>query len=242
MLKKIIAGIMTTGILTAASLVQASDITIASGGGYKRPLLEIIAHYEHKTGNAVAGVFGNMYQIITQVSMSGNVCLIIGDTTFFDGSDIDFSGFHPLGKGKLVLAYRKGTSLEAISDINNASITRIGMPDPAKAIYGKAATEYLNQSGLMPLIDGKLLKLSTVPQVSTYLKSKEIDAGFINLTDAIGIKDDIGGYIVADPSHYSLIIIQAGIIKGFENDPDVQSFISFLKTEEAGTILRKYGL
>ena len=225
-----------------ASRLQASEITIASGAGYKRPLLELISRYEQKTENSVAGVFGNMYQIISQVRMSGKVCLVFGDRKFFDRSDLDFSTFHPIGEGKLVLAYRRGIQLTTISDVNKKEITRVGLPDSAKAIYGDAAMQYRAKSGLITSIRGKLLKLSTVPQVSSYLITKEIDAGFINLTDAIGVADDIGGYIVAEPSHYTVVAIQAGVIKGFENDPDVQSFIEYLKTKEAQNILTKYGL
>ncbi|MCW8799272.1 MAG: molybdate ABC transporter substrate-binding protein, partial [Prosthecochloris sp.] len=127
-------------------------------------------------------------------------------------------------------------------DINKKEITRVGLPDSAKAIYGDAAMQYLTKSGLIASTRGKLLKLSTVPQVSSYLITKEIDAGFINLTDAIGVADDIGGYIVAEPSNYTVVALQAGVIKGFENDPDVQSFIEYLKTKEARNILTKYGL
>ncbi|RNA64563.1 molybdate ABC transporter substrate-binding protein [Prosthecochloris sp. ZM_2] len=229
-------------VLLCQAPLFAGDITIASGAGYKRPLQDITTLYREKTGNTVSAVFGNMHQIISQASLSGSIAIMIGDQKFFDRSGLDFASFQPVGKGRLVLAWRKGLNLERIGQITAEDIERIGFPDSSKAIYGSAATQYLANSGLMENTAEKLLKLSTVPQVSSYIISKEIDAGFINLTDAIGIAEAIGGYLPADESLYSSIAINAGVLKEFSNNPDVRDFLDFLDTAEARTILKTYGL
>ncbi len=223
-------------------ILKAETITIAAGAGYKRPLMEIAEQYERKSGSHVDAVFGNMQQVISQAQMSGNVSIIFGDRTFFDHSPITFSNYYPVGKGTLVLAWRSGLHLKKITDIREKGITRVGIPDAKKAIYGRVAAEYLKKSGLSEAVGSKLLVVSTVPQVSAYLVSGEIDAGFINITDAIGIQDNIGGYLAADPSLYTPIHIQAGVVKGFETQAQVKGFLQFLKETECAALLRKYGL
>ncbi|ABL64499.1 molybdate ABC transporter substrate-binding protein [Chlorobium phaeobacteroides] len=222
--------------------LRAETIIIASGAGYKRPLMEIAGKYEKKTGRHIDAVFGNMQQIITQAQMSGNVSIIFGDKSFFDQSAISFAGYYPVGEGKLVLAWRKGLQVKRITDIREKRIARLGIPDEKKAIYGRVASEYLEKSGLSGAVKGKLLVVSTVPQVSAYLVSGEIDAGFINITDAIGIQENIGGYLVAGQSLYTPIHIQAGVVKGFEGRSDIRDFLQFLKEKESVAVLHHYGL
>jgi len=241
MKKKLIVSLVLSLLLTATEAF-AAEITIASGAGYKRPVLEITSLYQKKTGNRIAAVFGNMSQIISQVNMSGTVSVVLGDRKFFDRSGLAFVEYQPVGQGKLVFAYRKGLKPDGIEEITGKDITRIGLPDSAKAIYGEAASGFLQNSTLLKDVSEKLLKLSTVPQVSSYLISGEIDAGFINLTDAIGIKGLIGGWLPADTTLYDPVLIEAGILKGHGKNLNVQSFVAFFETEEACRILKKYGL
>ncbi|MGA8832890.1 MAG: substrate-binding domain-containing protein, partial [Desulfomonilaceae bacterium] len=72
---------------------------------------------------------------------------------------------------------------------------------------------------------------------------KDVEAGFINLTDAIYVKDKIGGYVVLDKDKYEPINLVIGVIKGFENRPETSQFLNFLlKDPDAKTIITKSGL
>ncbi|NTW83126.1 MAG: molybdate ABC transporter substrate-binding protein [Chlorobiaceae bacterium] len=229
-------------LLLVSPVLQAENITVAAGGGYKRPLMEIAERFEKKTGYHIDAVFGHMQQIFSQAQMTGQISVLFGERSFFEQSGITFASHYPLGQGKLVLAWRKGLLIKKISDIKGSSVTKVAMPDDKKAVYGKAAGEYLQKSGLGSDISGKLLVVSTVPQVSSYLVTGEVDAGFINVTDAIGVQDNIGGYLPAEQSYYTPIFIQAGVVKGFENQAGVVALMKFLREKEAIAILKHYGL
>lgn len=233
---------LCVALLFSVSSLHAGEITIASGAGYKRPFVQIISHYQEATGNKVTAVYGNMRQVISQAEMSGQVALIIGDQKFFDRSGLEFDAFYPVGQGRLVLAWRQGVGVETMSDIAGSNVTRVGMPDPVKAIYGFAANEYLENSGLMPEVSERLIRLGTVPQVSAYLLSGDIDAGFINATDALGLQENIGGFLVAEEALYTPIAINAGVLKGFGENADVAGFIEFLQSPDAQELLKRYGL
>ena len=234
--------LLLIAFLLITSTLRAETITIASGAGYKRPLMEIAEKFEKKTGNHLDAVFGHMQQIFSQAKMTGQIAIIFGDRSFFDQSGISFAEYYPVGQGRLVLAWRNGLHLEKIMDIRDNRITRVGMPDEKKAVYGRAAAEYLQKSGLSGDVGSKVLVVSTVPQVSAYLETGEIDAGFINITDAIGIQDKIGGYLAAEQSLYTPIQIQAGVVKGFEDRDEVNALLKFLKSKESLAVLKHYGL
>ena len=219
------------------------SLIMAAGAGYKKPIMEICKSFTSASGITVENIFGNMQTVSTQVKQSGKVGILIGDLSFLKNPKlgVEYSSFLTLGTGKLVLAFPEGMELSNVTDLLCDRVSRISMPDTSKAIYGKAAKEYLINIELWNKIEGKIIPAATVPQVSSYIISKEVDAGFINLTDAIGISDNIGGYFVVD-NNYSPIEIVAGTIQGFEDNSSVKEFIEFLETEDSKIILDKYGL
>ncbi len=232
--------ILTMCALPAPAL--ADSITVAAGAGYKKMVNDLAEAFTAESGITVERIYGNMGQTIAQAKNSGLVDCIIGAKRFLNKSGIDFTAMNEVGRGKLVAALAKGVDINKPEEITLDSITRVAMPDPKKAIYGKAATEYLKNAGLAEKVKDKVLVVATVPQVSSYVLSKEVDVGFINLTDAIGIKDKIGPVLPVDESLYSPIIITAAFLKTAPNAPTLARFAEFLKGAKAKEIARKHGL
>ncbi|MGC8659560.1 MAG: molybdate ABC transporter substrate-binding protein [Desulfomonilaceae bacterium] len=218
-------------------------LVIAAGAGYKRMLEGIIQIYKDKTGTKVDQIYGHMGQVLMQAKASGVVSLVLGEHDFLENSDVDFDSFHKIGNGILVLAYRKGVNLQKPEDLCGKGISKIAVPDPKQAVYGKAAREFLNNTGLGKKLGEKLLVVSTVPQVSAYVISKDVDAGFVNLTDAIYIRDKIGGFIELDKNKYKPISIVIGVTKNGANHPGGLEFLDFVENSTAAkAVITKAGL
>jgi molybdate transport system substrate-binding protein len=182
--------------------------------------------------------------VASQAKQTGEISCIIGDKKFLAvlGSTVTFTGYQPIGKGILVLAYRKGINIEKAEDMASERVKSIFMPQDKKAIYGIAATEALKSYGYTSRLAGKVTEVATVPQVISYLMTGEADAGFINLTEALANKDRLGGYLVIPEDKYTPILIVAGIVKGFENKPETKKFLDYLQTKNAKQIFEKYGV
>lgn len=226
-----------------AGFVLADPLNIAAGAGYKRPVTELTKAFEQASGLKVETLYGNMGQILTQAAQTDRIAVVFGDQVFLEqATQLSFSQYLPVGQGRLVLAWPTGRHLTDPNELRQEAFARIALPDVQHAVYGKAADEFLTHSGLKTTLTPRLLKVATVPQVAAYLVSGEVDAGFINLTEALGIQDRIGGYLEIDPAQYHTIHIAAGVIKGREQHPGVAELAAFLQTETAQTILRKYGL
>lgn len=232
----VIAGIL---VVLAATAARSGELTIAAGAGYRRPVSAMIAAYEKASGDKVGQIYGNMGQVIGQARESGKVSVICGDRKVLDKAEgLTFSRFAPLGAGRLVVAFRKGVALKAPDDIAAANIARIGVPDEKAAVYGKAGRQFLERAGLAKAVDSKLVAVATVPQVTAYLIRGEVDAGFLNATDAIGAGDELGGWLEVDHSLYDPIEIACGAI----DDETASGFMSFLTTPAAAEIVRRSGL
>lgn len=239
-------------MLSAAALslfvafnAQAQSLQIVAAGGYKKPMMKVIEAYTAQTGKSVEASFGNMRQIITQAQAADNVALVIGDERFLK-SEAFLSGFEMIGKGKLVLAWATSTlALSTPADLIRDDITRIAHSDYKKAIYGKATSEWLSQQSFHTALQDKLMQVATIPQVSSYLVAREVDAGFINLTDAIGLGDKIGGYLLLEQG-YSEINIVAGLVKQSsshtQNNTEAKAFLAFMQSPAAQSIFKQFGM
>ncbi len=221
----------------------AEALTLAAGAGYKRPLTQIIRAYESSGGEKIDQIYGNMGQIIMQTKGSGNVAFVVGEETFLRSSSLKFASFHNLGEGVLVMAFGKNLKLERPEDLLSPQVAKVALPEEKRAIYGRAAKEFLRKVGLLDKLKDKLLEVSTLPQVSAYLISGEVEAGFINLTDALYIKDKIGGYLTPDKSMYRPIRLVLGVIRGYEEKAAAKSFVNFVKTSpKVKEIIKKAGM
>ncbi len=224
-----------------AACAQAEPLTVASGAGYKRLVTDLATAYETKTGKKVELVFGNMGQVIAQAKASGKIQMIVGEQSFLKQAQVPLASFTELGRGTLVVAWPKGKTFASLSDLAAPQVKRVAMPDPAKAIYGIAGKEALERAGLMEKVKDKLLVVATVPQVTTYVATGEVDAGLANLTDILGLAGQIGGYFVVDHAQYAPISIGAGVLSGTES-AETAAFLGFITSPQGRELARKHGL
>lgn len=224
----------------AAPALAADALLIASGAGYKTVVEALATAFTQESGTPVERIHGNMAQIMGQAQNSGKVDLMVGEASFLTASPLPLGEATPMGVGRLVLAWPKGKPEP--SDLNAPAVGRIAIPDQKSAIYGKAAMEYLERSKQLDALKDKLLVVGTVPQVFTYLSTGEVDAGFLNLTQVLAVKDQLGGYRELDAALYAPIAIACFQLKTAPNPAAATDFARFLWTEKAKSILAAHGL
>ncbi|MBG0789893.1 MAG: molybdate ABC transporter substrate-binding protein [Desulfovibrionaceae bacterium] len=232
-------------LLIAACLApaaQAEDLVLASGAGYKKMVNALSEAYRQKTGNSINLIYGNMARVTTLARQSGEVGLVLGDETFLTKAQLPMVETLELGRGKLVLAFAKSSQFSKVSDLDDPQAGRIALPDTGKAIYGKAAREFLQNSGRLPAIKPRLLEVATIPQVFSYLNTNEVDMGFMNLTHALNVQKQIGGFVILDQDGYSPIRIIVGVLDTCTEKKQADAFLAFLKTPEAKEIVKRHGL
>ena len=147
---KLFTSTLITAALTLAGAAQA-QVTVTTGGGYIKMVEALTAQYEKDTGAKVEKAFGgNIGQMLAQVESGSPVTVVISDATslkkFTKALNAD-AGVR-LGDTPLILIWRKGLTLASPEDLTSDAVKRVAMPDPKAAVYGRAAKEYLDGSGL----------------------------------------------------------------------------------------------
>lgn len=230
--------------LLAAGSAQA-QVTVTTGGGYVKMVEALAAQYEKDTGAKVEKAFGgNIGQMLAQVESGSPVTVVISDATSlrkFTKALNPETGVR-LGDTPLILAWRKGLELKSPADLKTDAVKHVAMPDPKAAVYGRAAKEYLDSTGLGKDIAAKLNVVSMVPQVMSYVARGEMDAGFVNLLAARQGKAKLGGF-VAVKEGYEPIRMTAQPVKGEAGEAtDVKAFLAWLASPKADAVLEKFGV
>ena len=157
-------------------------VAVTTGAGYKQMVEELGKAYR-ESGGALEEMYGGpIGQVLVQIKQGSGADVVISDRGALEAASqgLEFGCIEPLGDTVLVLAWRKGLSLESPKDLEKQEFARVAMPDPKAAIYGRAASAFLKSSGIGEKLGERLAVVSTVPQVFSYLASGEMDAGFVN--------------------------------------------------------------
>ncbi len=198
--------------------------------------------YRAETGKEVERIYGNMSRVIAQARASHEVDMVLGDAVFLNEAHLPFVTTEIVGKGKLVAIFPKGKNFSAASDFLAPEVTRIAIPDTARAIYGKASVQFLKSTGMYDKIEPRLMVVATVPQAASYVVAGEVDYALINLTHARKIEKNIGGYAVIDANLYSPINIIIGQMQNSVHMSECADFINFLHTDKAHQIVTSHGM
>lgn len=226
-------------ILALAASVSfcADQLIIAAGGGYKKPVSAVIENLK-KEGMDVAGSFANLGQLVIQ-SRENKISFIVGDEAFLKKSDLNITKFERIGRGTLVLVTPKNIKINDVSEI--AKFDKIAMPDPKKAIYGIRTNEFL-QNAKIDGVKDKILAVAGVPQVVAYVINGEVQAGFINSTEAVAKKDEFGSIIYIDESLYSPAFIGIARLSACGEQVLCEKVMKEFQSDRSKEIFSKFGL
>lgn len=232
--------VMVIMILLLLPSVSQAKITIASAAGYRGMVNTLVEAYTKEAGNQADLIYGNMAQVVFQAQASDAIDMVIGDRTYLTKAQLPFDTTVKLGRGRLVAIYPKGRKVTDATLFTGAE--RIAIPDTKRAIYGKAAKEYLQTTGLYNTLRPRLFVVSSVPQAASYVISGEVDLALVNLTHALNIKGSIGGCEVLNENQYSPIEIIAGEQKTTKNREECKQFLDFIHSEKAQQIVARFGM
>ena len=224
--------------IAAAVAFGSENLLVGAGGGYKKPVTEVIENLK-KDGVQIEGAFANLGQITIQAK-EGKMAAIVGDEAFLKKTNLDIKAYERIGKGALVLVTPKGKQIKDVSELKN--LAKIAMPDAKKAIYGVRTTEFLKNSGLEADLAPKMLPVAGVPQVVAYVANGEVDAGFINSTEAVAREGEFGSVIYIDEALYSPVFISVAKLPACEGSEACAKFIDEIKTPRSKEIFAKFGL
>lgn len=242
-MRQLAAALIGLCSLSFAASAADAPVTVTTGAGYI-PVVKKIVNVCKAQHNAPAAESygGNIGQMLAQIASGSGVNLVITDKATIDRikTDVRFSVRQSLGTTPLVLIWKKGLTLTKPEDVKGNTVKTLALPDSKAAVYGRAGSQWV-KSQKDPALEAKLMQVSGVPQVASYVARGEVDAGFVNVSTAKQNLKKLGGMLEVTGG-YQTIELQALVVKGNEGNPNVQKFLTCLTTPEVAKVLTGAGV
>lgn len=140
----------------------------------------------------------------------------------------------------VITAADNTVTIQDIDDLTGTEIRSIAIGIPETVPAGKYAKEALQHVNVWDEIESKMIQAKDVRQVLQYVETGNVEAGFVYKTDAI-LSDKVRIAYTVDPSFYTPIEYPMGMVHSSASNQEVIDFYTYLQSEEAMDIFKKYG-
>lgn len=129
--------------------------------------------------------------------------------------------------------------LTQLSDLNQASIRRIALGNPANVPAGRYGKHALQAAHIWSVVENKLVPTQNVRQALDYVARAEVDAGFVYHTDARMMKDKVKqAFPIALEGK---ILYPIARLRNSSKQDLASSWIDFVQAAQGQAILAKFG-
>jgi molybdate transport system substrate-binding protein len=223
-------------------------ILIAAASDLKFALDSVVSVFRSKNSGIVEISYGSSGKLFEQISNGAPFDI-------FFSADIEYpnklrekgltaSEIYIYGVGRIVVWSKKiDVEKEGMNSLLSPRVKKIAIANPLHAPYGKRAEESMKFYKLHHVVKNKLVLGENISQAAQFVTSGAADIGIVAYSLALSpnMKNQGGKfYLIPENAHQRLD--QAAVItkRGKAND-FAQTFLSFVKSNEAKQVLSYFG-
>lgn len=222
-----------------------SELTISAAASLKEVMAEIETEFNKEFPNInLTFNFGSSGSLQKQIEQGApcDVFISAGESqmnALQQEGLLENDSVKILLKNNLVLV-TSSKEINSLNDLTTSKVNHIAIGDPASVPAGKYASESLTNLNLLDSVNSKLVFAKDVKEVLSWVASGNAEAGFIYKSDAYN-NDSVRVIETISEEYHSPINYPIGIVKNTENMKEAKAFEDFLFTDNAKSILNKYG-
>ncbi|MBS0241069.1 MAG: molybdate ABC transporter substrate-binding protein [Proteobacteria bacterium] len=231
-------------VTVQAEAREATEVKVAVAANFTAPSKDIGVLFEKATGNKLVLSFGATGQFYTQITQGAPFDILISADTATPAKAIA-SGYAVQGTsftyavGKLVLFGKAADAVKGEATLKDGKFQKIAIASPELAPYGAAAVETMKALGVYDALAPKIVKGNNIAQTFQFVDTGNAEVGFVALSQVIKLQ---GGSRWAVPQNlYKPIAQDAVLLKPGADNEGAKAFLGFLKSEEARTVIERYG-
>jgi molybdate transport system substrate-binding protein len=230
-------------MLQLATPALAGDVNLSIAASLKEVVNELSDSFAKKhPGVKFVRNYGASGALAKQIESGAPADLFISaNTEWMDYLKnkrlVDLSSIGTFTHNALVFAGMPGKA-SSMNDL--LKLERIAIGSPKSVPAGEYATEAIKKTGLDKQLAKKLVMAKDVRECLMYAERDEVDGAFVYKTDALQSKKVKILFTVPQELYARVTYPMALTVTGAKNK-DVAAFFAFLHTDEAKTLLTKYG-
>jgi molybdate transport system substrate-binding protein len=235
-------------IVSVSSSWAQGKILVAAASDLKFALDSVVAVFKMKNAGVIEVTYGSSGKLSEQISNGAPFDV-------FFSADIEYpkqlkeknftaSDIYVYGIGRIVLwSKNMDPEKEGMKSMLQASVKKVAIANPQHAPYGKRALEALVFYQVHDAVKDKLVLGENISQAAQFVTSGAADMGIVAYSLALSpnMKEENGKfYLIPENAHKRL---EQGVVitKHGKGNDFAQTFLSFVKSEEAKAALSHFG-
>lgn len=220
------------------------DLVVFAAASLTDVLNEAKNEYELKHSEKIRYHFGGSQALAVELSKGspGDVFISAGTPPmeYLSSKAVaKVEGITNITSNSLVLV-TKDQNLELTDHSSLIGLNMLAIADPALAPAGVYAEYFLVNTGLWPLLEEKLILAGDVRAALNYVKSGNVDAAIVYLTDGLA-EPDLQIKDIIPPESYPTISYPAAVVSDGVNILKARKFVDFLRSSEVNQLFYSYG-
>ena len=234
-------------LLSAATQVQADEVSVAVAANFATPIQKIALAFEKETGHKIVATYGATGKFYAQIKNGApfEVLLaadnetparLIKENAAVAGSQFTYA------IGKLVLWSAKPAVVDAAGEVlKKGGFDHLALANPKLAPYGAAAVEAMKTLGVFEALQTKLVTAESITQSHQFISSGNALLGFVALSQVLKDGKMEGSAWLVPAKLYSPISQDAVILDKGKGKPAAEALVKYLKSDKAKAVIKSYG-
>ena len=242
----LVACVLAGALLAACSGGADDELLVFAATSLTDAMAEAAAEFEATHGTKVEVSYGPSRALAQQIARGANpdVYVAAGQPPMDflqEGGHIADGGAVRLLSNKIVLITgRDAPSIGGISELADADLKRVAMPDPEIAPAGNYARTALQNLGLWERMLPRIVFANDVRATLSYVQTGNADAGFLYQTDAANA-EDITVLDIVPTDSYPDVVYPAAVVRSTDNVQGAEAMLEFLQSDAGREIFRRHG-
>lgn len=236
------------GLCVMGLRAQVVELHVAAAADLTPVLPKLAEAYEREKHVKIVPSFGSSATLTEQIKNGAPFDVFLSADTAHPaelakaglaGAPVEYA------HGTLVLWARKDSPAQPISleSLKKDSVTRVAIANAQHAPYGMATKQFLEHSGLMPVVLPKTVTAENIAQTAQFVESGNAQCGFISLTAASTKRfRNEGSYVLVPRDAYEPIRQAGVVVKASKERAAAAAFLKWMLCEKTQAMLAGMGL
>ncbi len=249
-LRKAVLAIVAASCFAQASFAQKKTVRVAAAADLQAAMPEIAKSFKAKTGTTIDVAYGSSGNFYAQIQNGAPLDVFFSADKEYPRK-LEESGFTEphtaaiYGVGKIVLWMPASAKCDPERDgwqcLQDSSVKKIAIANPAHAPYGRAAVAALQKAGIYDAVKAKLVLGENISQAAQFVQSGNAEAGIIANSLTLSPALQAGKKWIIPTELYPRIEQTVAVLKSAKEKLAAQELVKFVTQGPGREILAKYG-
>lgn len=238
--------LLLIGLLSAP--LAADQVQVAVASNFYQPMKALTQMFEASSGHKVQLSAGSTGSLFAQIKNGAPFEVFLAadqrrPSTLIEAELALASSQFTYAEGQLVLWSSHPQKVDVQGKVLfSSSLQQLALANPKTAPYGVAAIEVLKQLGRYNELRSKLVQGKNISQTYQFVSTGAVQQGFVAMSQVYRQGQLIKGSAWVVPNHlYSPLNQDAVLLQQGASNPAARAFLTFLKSEQAQTLIRSFG-